>query len=372
MEGTMKLFPTVYAVGNEYQIFAPVEKDCVMWISCGDRCFYDDNNGILRSHVKVHRMVVPMAVLDEAGGYTVHYRNIIERKAYFSQMEDEQTLYIPFRPIPKEGPIHIYHVADVHNRNQPAIAAGRYFGKDLDLLLFNGDIPDSSSSFEHFSTIFMLGSELTGGQVPAVFARGNHDLRGLVAENMTDYVPSCNGNTFYTFRTGRIWGIVLDCGEDKNDWNEEYGGTICCHDFRLRETEFLKDVIARADKEYDAPGIEYKLVVCHLPFPWRDGAPFNIEEEIYTEWCQLLKEYVKPDLMINGHVHRQYVVYPGQDRDHRGTPCPYVVGTMPYRSEGEDPKDLYAGNAITLDGRVAHVVFNNQDQEILGREDVRL
>ena len=34
-----------------------------------------------------------------------------------------------------------------------------------------------------------------------------------------------------TFRLGNLWGILLDCGEDKNDDRPEYGGTICCHAF---------------------------------------------------------------------------------------------------------------------------------------------
>ena len=72
--------PTVYAVGENYQIIVPVTKECVMWVKVGERCFYDDSNGILRSASTTHKMTLPMALLDEAHEYTVCYRNIIYRK----------------------------------------------------------------------------------------------------------------------------------------------------------------------------------------------------------------------------------------------------------------------------------------------------
>lgn len=49
-----------------------------------------------------------------------------------------------------------------------------------------------------------------------------------------------NGNTFYDFTLGDIAGIVLDCGEDKTDDHAEYGHTVACHGFRLRETRWLE------------------------------------------------------------------------------------------------------------------------------------
>ena len=117
-----ELTPIVFAVNREYQIMMYVEDPSLMWVQVGDHTFYDESNGILRSNVKIHRVNVPMELLDQ-------------------------------------------------------------------------------------------------------------------------------GNTYYTFRIGSVWGMFLDCGEDKLDSHEEYGGTVCFHRFRERETAFIKDVIARSGEE---------------------------------------------------------------------------------------------------------------------------
>ena len=144
--------PVVYAVGKNYQILVPVTCETLMWVSVGDRCYYDDSNGILRSAVTTHKMTVPMDELDREKKYTICYRRIIERKPYFSETGDIEYYESTFRPIEK-SPVNIYHIADAHNRVEQPVAAGRYFGDDLDLLVLNGDIPNHSGKIEYF-TIF--------------------------------------------------------------------------------------------------------------------------------------------------------------------------------------------------------------------------
>ena len=74
--------PAVYAVGHEYQIIVPVTCETVMWVKVGERNFYDDSNGILRSGRSSHKMIVPMELLDKEKAYTICYRVVKERKAY--------------------------------------------------------------------------------------------------------------------------------------------------------------------------------------------------------------------------------------------------------------------------------------------------
>ena len=100
--------PVVYAVGHEYQILVPVAYETLMWVQVGDRCYYDDSNGILRSGVSTHRMTVPMEELDRAGAYTVCFRRMIERKPYRSETGDIEYYESPFSPLPAKGPLRIY------------------------------------------------------------------------------------------------------------------------------------------------------------------------------------------------------------------------------------------------------------------------
>ena len=165
--------------------------------------------------------------------------------------------------------------------------------------------------------------------------------------------------------------MILDCGEDKVDEHPEYGGTICCHDFRIKETNFIKDVIFRANEEYLAEGITHRVVICHCPFTFRQNPPFDIEEDIYREWTRLLREHVHPDVIVNGHMHYLEIIAPGDEHDHRNQPCPVVIG-----SEKQE-QEYFAGSGFVFDEAGIKVYFtdnhgdtvSNQGLELLFRKD---
>lgn len=355
--------PIVYAIHENYQIIVPVLRQCVMWVQVGSRCFYDDSNGILRSASLTHRMTVPMELLDREKGYTVCYREIYERKPYFSKSGEIERFSSSFRPIEHE-PIHIYHIADAHNEVEAPVAAGKYFGDALDLLVLNGDIPNHSGKIEYFNTIHQIASELTNGEIPVVFSRGNHDTRGIYAENIEEHTPTNNGKSYFSFRLGSLWGLVLDCGEDKSDSHPEYGHTVCCEDFRRRETEFIRTVIQNAEQEYAAQGVRNRIVIVHTPFGERHEPPFDIEEETYAEWTQLLREYVKPQLMLCGHVHKCYVTNPGDERDFLGQTWPVVVAS---ERGGDKP---FVGGALILREDGCEVRFTDSNRFVKDTVDL--
>lgn len=358
---TMKTTPAVFAVGNTYQIMVPVVCDTLMWVRVGDEEYYDHSNGIIRSAVTTHRMIVPMEALNREKKYTICSRKIIERKPYFSETEEIEEVSFDFRPVESENPT-CYHISDAHNMVDAPIAAYRAYEKacgKVDFLIMNGDLPDHSGKIENFDTIYQLAQLITHGEIPIVFSRGNHDMRGIYAEQLAEHTPADNGKSYFTFRLGKIWGIVLDCGEDKNDSSDEYGNTICCHGFRREQTRFIENIIKNAKNEYEADGVECKLVVSHVPFSYILHAPFDIEQELYREWCTLLRENIKPDLMICGHMHAHMVGEPGGEFDHLGQPCTMVVASNPdLKNKGFDS----AGFCFNSDKIEA--VFTNSDGEI--------
>lgn len=318
--------PCVFAAGDTYQIFVPVKKESVMWIKIGNKCYYDESNGVLRSLSRVHKITVPIKALDEAKKYTVCNQEIKgKRKAYFNKMHNIEEYEFDFRPVTGDT-VRCYHIADTHNRVDEPIKAAEAFGK-IDFLILNGDIPNHCGKIKYFNSIYEIVGRITGGNIPAVFVRGNHDIRGSYAEIFSDYIPTQNGNTFFTFRVGNVWGLALDCGEDKPDTNSEYGGTICCHAFRERETEFIEKV-AECDCHKDST-IMKKLIVVHNPFTMQYKNPFNIEEEMFTYWAKVIKEKIKPDLMLCGHLHKTGIYHVGDEPDAFGQPCTMVVGSKP-------------------------------------------
>lgn len=339
MENEMlKTHPAVFAVEDEYQIMVCVKSPCLMWVQVGNEKFFDESNGILRSNVTTHRMKVPAELLNQEKKYTVCWRKIIDRKPYFPETEDEQRLEYAFRPLNNEKTV-MYHISDAHNMVDAPVAAAKHFEKKygkIDLLVLNGDIPNHSGEISYFDTVYEIVSQLTGGEVPTVFSRGNHDMRGFHAETFAEYTPNWNGNTYYTVRVGNIAAILLDCGEDKVDSCDAYGNTICCHQFRQRQTHWLHQVAK--SKQFDDPSIQYKLVISHNPFPLPlKDERFNIEKDIYGEWCSVLKNEIKPDLMLSGHFHRQFITFPGDERDnYLGNPCPIAVCCIPRRGKKEE------------------------------------
>lgn len=317
--------PSVFAVENTYHIMVNINYPSLVFVKIGDEEYYNESNGIMCSQSSVHRIIVPMSELDKARKYTVYVRPIVERKPYFTETESLREYEYEFYPVP-DGEIRAYHIADAHSHIDGPVSAAKNFG-DIDFLILNGDVINHSGDPSKFENIYIICSELTGGNKPVIFSRGNHDLRGNYAEKFAEYTPNSNGNTYYTFKLGRLWGIVLDCGEDKTDDHPEYGYTVACHRFRKRQTEFLKKVICEKDKEYESDGVDTRLVICHNPFTRVIKPPFDIEQEIYSQWAELLREHIKPDLMICGHFHDTAVWMPGGEEDTLGQPCNIVIGS---------------------------------------------
>ena len=341
--------PAVFAVSDTYQILVPVTTPSLMWIRIGDQCFYDHENGVLRSSCKVHRMTVPAALLDEAGAYTVCERRIAHRKAYGSKPDPVVETEFPFYPVPTEN-ARAYMIADAHNRVKEPIRAAKTF-RDFDFLIFNGDVPEYSETMRSLMTVFMLNDALTGGTKPLLFTRGNHDLRGRYAESYAQYVPSDEGRFYYSFRLGSISGVLLDCGEDKPDDHPEYGGTICCHDFRKAQTRFLQS-------QSPDDGAQTRLVIVHSPFTTKYEPPFNIEEDTFSLWSKLLRENVRPDVMLCGHLHSLGVYPEGSAFDHLGQPCTVVVGSKPGNG-------YFAGTGLTFRADAIDVAFTDSDGKTL-------
>lgn len=352
----LKTAPAVFAVGKNYQIMVEVECESLMSLKVGENIYYDETNGIMNSLSPIHRITVPMDELNEAKEYTVCIRPITERLPYFTKTEEPLEFSFKFKPVPNNG-IRVYHISDAHNQTENPIKAAKAFG-DIDMLILNGDIIDHSGSMENFRNIYTICSELTNGSIPVVFSRGNHDMRGNFAEKFADYTPNQNGNTYYSFRLGSIWGLVVDCGEDKYDSCDEYGHTVACHCFRKRQTEYIKSVIEHAENEYAAPGIKTRLVIAHNPFTYRSGDPFNIEEDIYREWSALLREQIKPQLMICGHTHSIGINHKGGELDNYGQPCTVVIASEPRQ-------DKFIGCGFIIGDDKIETVFTDSSPEIV-------
>ncbi len=346
--------PTVCPVGRTYSIIVPTRYEMALSVLIDGEEYFNHSNGIVLTSCEIQKITVPAERLDRAKQYTLRVRKVVKREPYFTQTEEPVEITYSFRPIEKEENIRIYQIADSHGFITETAGAAEKFG-NLDLLILNGDIADSSENVESITTTYRIASEVTGGEIPCIISRGNHDLRGSAAEHLAEYMPDRYGKSYYSFRVGCIWGLLVDCGEDKNDCHEEYGHMVCCHTFRREETEYIRQVIADKQNEYEANGVKYRLILSHVPFAATFPEPFDIEQERFTEWCRLLKTEVKPQLMLCGHTHSQVISPVGGEMDHKGQPCTVLIGSEVHKRD----RDInYAGMGLTLQSGCAEVVFN--------------
>ena len=352
----------VYVVGRDYQILFNTTEHGIAWVEVGGEVYPDEKNGLLRSETLIHRAVVPMDKLDAAREYTVCFRALPERKPYWPVLGETEKQTYAFQPVDWNRPVHIYHVADAHSHAQEAIETGSFFGDALDLLVMNGDIPAESKTEQDILSVFDMIGGITNGTRPVIYVRGNHDTRGRYAEEFTDYIGTDAGNTYFTFRLGRLWGIALDCGEDKLDTSEEYGGIVSCHRFRQRQTEFLKRVLENADHEYNAPGVERRFAICHVPFMTElmanSGDKFDIEREIYAEWTRELNK-MGLDLMLCGHEHKLFTFMPGDEKLRYGASFPVLVGSQPFFFRDAPDPHRFIGTALTVGADGIHAEFTD-------------
>ncbi len=360
----LKFDPMVFVMGYDYQIIFLTETKGLGFIEI-DGVRYSNEEGGLLIYDCVHKINVPGDALNKAGKYTVVFIEYLDKKPYFPEGVEKVRKEYNFYPVGDE--FRLFQFADTHARVDTPLELYRETG-GCDIILFNGDINEHSYSIENFYTSFQLAEGSVHGERPIIYSRGNHDTRGYAAQDLLGYIPTAfrNGRreTFYSFRTGSLWGLVLDCGEDKRDTNEEYGGTIEFSPFRRRQTEYIKSLIADKENEYAADGVKTKLAFCHIPFTHIDNPPFDIEDEIYTEWVKLLGE-IGIDLLVCGHMHRTYVIPVNAENERfRKAEFPTLIASIP-SVKREDGTDYYVGGLVEVkDGhRIAKAVPTGVEME---------
>ncbi len=359
--------PCVFVVGKEYEILVHAKTKGIFSILVSGVEYDPKNSGVLSSEKTFAKIRIPQAALDKARQYQVIFRETINRKGYFSRIADAQMQKFSFKPLEKMENINIYHVADVHYNYEMVAQAAKYFGDDTDLFVVNGDIGEVETEQNYIETSAFVG-EISGGNIPVIFSRGNHDTRGKLAERYVEYFPSNGVDTYFKFEIGCLSGIVLDCGEDKKDdhYDEQYeypwvyGGVNKFHAFRQRELAWLKEQELSRDKIRFAVSHICPVQACSKEW---EGGLFDIERECYTAMNAEL-ESMNLEFMLCGHIHDCYIMHPGDGQSYLLHNYPVVVGSKLYKQSyigGRVVAEKYYGTAITLnkDGMVVKFVDQN-------------
>lgn len=294
----------VYAVEDEYQIVFSTSDSAVAWVEIGGENYYDLYAGSMRSADKVHKVTVPQTVLDEAKGYTVCAQQMIYRGPFGGYKGETISQSYDFRPVdPSDG---IQHVAlsDVHEAVEAATAAATT-RNNTDFVILIGDLVSMVETEQDAQLANELAHGITGGEIPVIYARGNHEIKGEYSEVLYKYVGSKNQEYYYWVTLGSdVFSVVLDIGEDHEDDWWEYYGTAQFELYRDSQVEMLEEILSEGDYE----NYRYRMGICHIPVNYVGSKGYF--EEFNKEVTSLLNQ-LDVDIALSGHKHVMWPMLPG-------------------------------------------------------------
>ena len=292
--------PVVYAVEDTYQITFTTKVKGEAWVVIDGVEYSDTYAGYRQSESDIHKISVPMEALDNASSYTVYTRAMYLRGPYEALQGPTISETYNWRGVSTEDGVNYYVISDNHLSTSAPAAAADYWGDDLDFLISLGDSVNWIDHEDELTLLLYLASDITQGEIPVIYARGNHETKGVLADELYNYVGANGENFYYTFRMKNIWGIVLDVGEDHEDEHREFAGMACFDDYRAEQLAFLDEVLANADSEFNAEGVEYRIGICHIPvtFATTDDP---LQDQKFA-WVERLNQ-MNLSIMYSGHLH---------------------------------------------------------------------
>lgn len=127
---------------------------------------------------------------------------------------------------------------------------------------------------------------------PLLYARGNHELRGAFARQLSGYVPTPEGVFYYSRAMGPIHLLVLDTAEDKPDDTNVYAQLNRTQPYREAELAWLRTQVRNDPHLAQAP---FRMVAMHQ-------GDWGALPDQGAAWTALANQ-AGIDLVISGHQH---------------------------------------------------------------------
>lgn len=337
--------PVVYAVEDEYQIVFSTNDESIAWVEIDGEKFYDLYAGSMKSKDLVHKVTVPQEKLDKAGKYTIGAQTMIYRGPFGGYKGKILNATYNFRSVNIDDGLDYYTATDIHGARKGAVNAAAAFeaelkqqGRTTDFLVVLGDSYSMIDSEYDAQFTNLVAHDITKGEYPVIYARGNHEIKGEYAEDLYKYVGSKNQAYYYDFELagGKVYGITLDIGEDHTEgandddgwW--EYYGTDVFSQYRNEQTKFLQSILDDG-KHLNR---DYTLVCCHIPIQFVNSR--NNNKQLKADWTDILNR-IEPDLAVYGHQHDLYPFLDGQDTMYN------EKGKLVYNSQFKGENKTYGG-----------------------------
>lgn len=332
----------VYAVEDTYQIVFTTNHAATAWVEVDGERYYELFAGSMKSADTVHKIVVPQEKLDAAGAYSIHAEKMLYRGPFGGFKGKEIEKSYNFRPVNSNDGLVYYVMTDVHHARTGAVEAALSV-ENLDFLVILGDSVGMMDYEKDVQFSNVLAHDVTKGEIPVVYARGNHEIKGAYAEQLYQYVGSKNESFYYWFTLSDVFGITLDLGEDHDPGWWEYYGTDQFPLYHDEQTKFLQQLAE--EKPYE--DYRYTLVACHIPIQFVNSRKDHVD--VKATWTALLNQ-IQPDLAVYGHQHDLYPFLDGQETMYNSK------GKLIYNSQFKGEEGKTYGGYLTdyqFDGFIA-------------------
>lgn len=224
-----------------------------------------------------------------------------------------------------------------------------YGGKDVDFFMSLGDMSENFSDFrrEYFTSFY---DEFTKNNYfkPVFFIRGNHEFRGQDSRKFNEYF----GRSYYAFRHGDVFVIVLESGEDKATIYRpgHYTLSIDANSYFAEQREWLRKLIETPE----CKSAKYRIVLSHgTPFYSLSGFFARNIENMAGEFFYGQNPKCRIDLWLSAHTHSPYQYDPVtgkfyqaeyylsyERKNKKNVKCPMVY-KRPVVFRAQDKKNLH-------------------------------
>ncbi|MDR0832420.1 MAG: metallophosphoesterase, partial [Bacillales bacterium] len=226
--------------------------------------------------------------------YEVISTSIIYRGPYGAIKGNTVSLVNNFRPVDLSDGLNFYAVSDTHDFY-------KHVNTDttkLDFIILGGDHASFIQREEDLLIANKLGRRLSNGEIPLLYARGNHETKGSRFAELYQYVGSKGTDFFYSFYLNGVAGVVLDMVEDYNDSWYEFYGMADYTNYRLRQLDFLDDLYS--SYKFEEASVRFRLAISHVPITvLNKNDQIKNHKELFTESLNRFNL----NMLVSGHKH---------------------------------------------------------------------
>ena len=285
--------PMVIDTGEDYSVVFSTSDTGTAYVTYTyegeEYVVYDQKDGGLVFDTRIHSVNIPYEHLKN-NTYTVGSTQVFEYFGYgrnFGNMVTSEEYSFKVNESDTQNWLVItdWHYYVLMDMAEDAIA---HLNDEYDGLILVGDpAPALDHEQQAIWNIAQFGGKLSGGEMPVIYARGNHDSKGAFSRELSEVLGL--DSLYYSTNYGDYSFVILDSGESNEDSDPENQGMIAHRDYHEEMVEWMEGLELESEKA---------ISIAHI---WQVCVPEDQKDLSLRAWDSLEKMGV--DLMLSGHDH---------------------------------------------------------------------